>query len=199
MTHAEEIVQAVTRLVRQEGKSIFTREEIRQQIGVSRDEWMSGYTAIFQGMRADQPGGAPKVGAKFIGVFRQVKYGKHTLTDYGWQLLPTSSLGPPSRRTQFTYAGDVHTGVTLHFTNKPRVSAEFFQAILNRFRGETIPGGFSMTNPTPGGLGEWVQDNSARLNLVHLTPRHASFIAAILVNEGLSTSSLKGNKVYLHF
>ena len=114
--------------------------------------------------------------------------------------MPTiSTLGPPSRRTQFTYAGDVHAGVTLHFTNKPRVSAEFFQAILNEFRGETIAGGFSMTSPTPGGLGEWVQDNSARLNPVRLTSRHASFIAAILVNEGLITSSLKGNKVYLHF
>jgi len=87
MTHAEEIVQAVIRLVRQEGKSIFTREEIRQQIGVRCDEWMAGYPAIFQGMRADQPGGAPKVGSKFTGVFRQVKHGKHTLTDYGWRLL----------------------------------------------------------------------------------------------------------------
>ncbi len=87
MTHAEEIMRAVTTLVRQEGKTIFTREEIRQQIGVSRDEWMSGYTSIFQGMRTDQPGGAPKVGARFTGVFRQVEHGKHTLTDYGWRLL----------------------------------------------------------------------------------------------------------------
>ena len=110
-----------------------------------------------------------------------------------------STLGHPSRRTQFTYAGDVHTGVTLHFTNKPRVSAEFFQAILDEFRGNTIPGGFSMTDPTPGGLGEWVRDNSARLNPVRLTPRHASFIAAILVHEGFIISSLKGNAVCLHF
>jgi hypothetical protein len=87
MTHAEEIMQAVTTLVQREEKSILTREEIRHQIGVSRDDWMLGYTAIFQGMRADQPGGAPKVGARFRGVFRQVEHGKHTLTDYGWQLL----------------------------------------------------------------------------------------------------------------
>ena len=87
MTHAETIMQAVASLVKREGGDVFTREEIREQIGASRDEWMAGYTAIFQGMRADQPGGAPNVGAEFKNVFRQVEHGKHTLTDYGRQLL----------------------------------------------------------------------------------------------------------------
>jgi hypothetical protein len=114
--------------------------------------------------------------------------------------MPTiSTLGPPGKRTQFTYSGEVQTGVILHFSGNPRVSAEFFAAILDEFRGQTIPGGFSMTNPTQGGLGEWVQNNSHRLNTVSLSQRHASFIAAILVNEGYITSSLRGNAVYLHF
>ena len=114
--------------------------------------------------------------------------------------MPTiPTLGAPARRTEFKYTGDVQTGVALHFTGKPRVSADFFEAILDEFRGRTIPGGFSMTAPTPGGLGEWVQNNSPHLNVVRLSPRHASFIAAILVNEGLITSSLRGNAVYLHF
>ena len=56
-----------------------------------------------------------------------------------------------------------------------------------------------MTAPTSDGLGEWVQNNSRRLNKVSLTPRHASFIAAILVSEGKITSRLRGNAVYLHF
>jgi hypothetical protein len=109
------------------------------------------------------------------------------------------TLGGPSKRTQFTYIGDVEAGVVMHFTGRPRISAKFFQAILTQFRGITVPGGFSMTDPTPGGLGEWVQNNSTRLNPVNLTPRHASFIAAILVAEGYITTSLKGNAVYLHF
>ncbi len=87
MTHAEEIMRAVAWLVRQEGKDTFSREEIRQRIGVSRDEWDAGYTAIFQAMREDHPGGAPPIGAGFKGVFRQVEHGRHTLTAYGKELL----------------------------------------------------------------------------------------------------------------
>jgi len=87
MTHAEEIMRAVVTLVKQKGKDTFSRREIRDQIGVSQERWMSGYTAIFQAMRRDQSGGAPEVGTKFKGVFQQVEHGKHTLTDYGKQLL----------------------------------------------------------------------------------------------------------------
>jgi hypothetical protein len=106
--------------------------------------------------------------------------------------IPT--LGPPWRRTEFTYTGDTQTGVALHFdTSNPYIPASLFQAILETFRGQTIPGGFCMTSPTRGGLGEWVQQNS------NLTPRHASHIAAILVHEKIINSSLRGNSVYLHF
>ena len=45
----------------------------------------------------------------------------------------------------------------------------------------------------------WVEKNSTKLNGVSLSPRHASFIAAILVHEGHITSFLKGNAVYLKF
>lgn len=109
------------------------------------------------------------------------------------------TLGSASRRTQFSYTGSVSTGVTLLFSGKPFISARFFNAILNRFTGETVPGGFSMTDPIPGGLGEWVELNSKRINGTSLTPRHASFIAAVLVHEGLVASNLKGNAVILHF
>lgn len=114
--------------------------------------------------------------------------------------MPTiTTLGSPAKKTRFTYTGSVTDGVILEFTGRPRVTAEFFTAIMNQFRRETIPGGFSMTNPTPGGLGIWVQENSPHKNAVRLTPRHGSFIAAILVHEGYITSSLQGNSVMLHF
>ncbi|MBM3236027.1 hypothetical protein FJZ31_06975 [Candidatus Poribacteria bacterium] len=109
------------------------------------------------------------------------------------------TLGIAQKRTQFSYSGDVGTGVTLSFIGKPYISPEFFKAILGHFAGRTIPGGFNMTDPTPGSLGEWVDKNSQKLNGTKLTPRHASFIAAILVHEEMITSSLKGNAVYLHF
>ena len=109
------------------------------------------------------------------------------------------TLGSANRRTQFTYSGSVSTGVTLLFTGKPYISSEFFKAIMARFKGSTVTGGFSMTNPTPGGLGQWVEKNSKFINGISLSPRHASFIAAILAHEGLISSNLKGNAVYLYF
>jgi hypothetical protein len=88
MTISEKIMQAVSILVFQEGKTQFTREEIRQKIeGVERKEWVSSYSPIFQGMRKDQPGGAPTVAAKFKGVFQRVEHGTHKLTDHGNRLL----------------------------------------------------------------------------------------------------------------
>ncbi len=87
MTHAEQILQAVATLVGNDDKGIFSQEEIRHQAGIDRDRWNKGYSAIFQGMRADQPGGAPNVGEKHKDVFRQVSHGKHTLTDYGQRLV----------------------------------------------------------------------------------------------------------------
>jgi hypothetical protein len=81
------IMRAVAILVLQEGKKEFSREEIPQKIGVEREEWDASYSPTFQGMRVDQPGGAPNVGAKFKGVFRQIRHGVHTLTDDGNRLL----------------------------------------------------------------------------------------------------------------
>jgi hypothetical protein len=109
------------------------------------------------------------------------------------------TLGSPAVRTQFSYEGNVEEGVMIHFSGNPRVSADFFKAIIHEFQGRKIPGGFGMTKPTPGGLGEWVSENSANLNVIKLSPRHASFIAAILEHEGLIESSLKGNAVILQF
>lgn len=86
MTHAEEIIQAVAKLVGQ-GKNLFTRKEVRDEIGVSQHEWLYRYTAIFQGMRTDHPGGAPEVGERFRGVFQRIERGKYALTDYGKRLV----------------------------------------------------------------------------------------------------------------
>lgn len=87
MTHAEQMMVAVKRLVEVEGQRVFTRDEVRQVAEISREEWMSGYTAIFQAMRSDHPGGAPPIGARFQGVFKRVARGKYVLTEYGRQLL----------------------------------------------------------------------------------------------------------------
>ncbi len=82
-TRAIQILYAVAHIVFREGRSTFTREDVRRQIGVSREEWRNGYTAIFQAMRADHPGGAPKIRKEYRGLFKRVERGTHTLTEYG--------------------------------------------------------------------------------------------------------------------
>jgi len=84
-THAEEIMWAVATILKI--KDTFSRKEIRDQIGIENKRWMKGYSSIFQGMRKDQPGGAPNVGRKYRNVFRRIKRGIYTLTDYGKELL----------------------------------------------------------------------------------------------------------------
>jgi hypothetical protein len=87
LTNAEEILQAVSTLVKEHGKEVFSRRDIRDQIGLDPDTWLYSYTAIFQSMRVDQPGGAPPVEKRYKGVFQQLSHGKHTLTEYGKQLI----------------------------------------------------------------------------------------------------------------
>jgi hypothetical protein len=99
----------------------------------------------------------------------------------------------------FTYIGSVKAGVTLLSTGKPTITFGFFNIILHKFRGETIPGGFSVRNPCSEGLGYWVKHNSQKYNTVCLNPRQAAFIASLLVHEGYITSNLDGNAVMLHF
>lgn len=107
------------------------------------------------------------------------------------------TLGHKSKRTQFEYEGSVTEGVTILFSGNPSISSNLFKDILTQFKGKTVRGGFSMTSPTKGGLGEWVQNNSQKYGR-KLTPRHASFIAAILVHEKYISTSLDGNAVVLH-
>jgi len=79
------------------------------------------------------------------------------------------------------------------------VTAGFIQVIITTFRGRSIRGGFKMDDPPPDGFGKWIQDNSKHLNGQSLTPRHASFIAAVLRHEGYLNCRLDGNAVILKF
>lgn len=87
MTHAEKILQAVRRIVALNEQGEFTRDQIRWKAEVSREEWVASYSPIFQRVREDQPGGAPDVGPKYRNIFRRVRHGFHTLTEYGKQVV----------------------------------------------------------------------------------------------------------------
>lgn len=109
------------------------------------------------------------------------------------------TLGSPNRRTEFIYSGSIHSGVVLHQSGSPKIDAKVFSEALQYFAGKTVKGGFKMDDPPVGGFGEWLQNESERLNSRKLTPRHASFVAAILCAEAGVKSSLDGNSVVLRF
>lgn len=110
------------------------------------------------------------------------------------------TCGGPAKRTQFTYEGDFENGITIQFASgDTTITHGFLNAAIDYFRGREVKGGFSMTNPTPGGFGQWVATNSRALNATPLTPRHGSIIAAILQEMGYLQSRLDGKAVILKF
>lgn len=116
-------------------------------------------------------------------------------------MITTFTCGPENRRTSFEY--ELLTTPTVRWVNQGGsvvvVNGHFIDCIRNQFRGQTIDGGFSATAPTPGGLGEWVGNNSRVLNGQALTPQHASRIAAIMRDLGWVESCVEGNAVRLRF
>lgn len=87
MTIAEQIMVAVRRVVGANTQAEFTRYMLRREIGVGSEIWKASFDPTFQGMRADQPGGAPVQAAKHIGMFRRVRHGVYVLTAAGQQLI----------------------------------------------------------------------------------------------------------------
>jgi len=98
---------------------------------------------------------------------------------------PLSGRGKPIY-WQSHYGGRrVHWG-TIRFHLSDRLTNDILNDYF-RDRRTWYPLGASMTNPVRGGLGEYVQKN-----FPSLTPRHASAIAAILVQDNLIES--RGNR-----
>ena len=85
-TNAGRIFCAATALAGADRRKTFTRKAVREYLGLDNRTWQSSYTAIFQGMRDDHPGGAPKVGATYTGVFHRVEHGAYELSAKGRRL-----------------------------------------------------------------------------------------------------------------
>ena len=121
------------------------------------------------------------------------------LSDKLGEMKTLVTLGHPSKRTEFKYCGSIKSGVTLDQTGQPRIDKALFDEALVHFAGQTIKGGFSMTDPPKGGFGEWVQLKSKSLNSRSLTPKHGSFMAASLCKEAGVVNALDGLAVWLKF
>ena len=98
-----------------------------------------------------------------------------------------------SGKTVFEYTPDGRGGFFIEYTGRPHISEEFVQKIQKKLKNKAVPGGFSMTNPIPGGFGEWIQKNSS------FTPRHGSHIAAVLKQMGIIKDSFGKKPITLQF
>jgi hypothetical protein len=82
-------------------------------------------------------------------------------------------------RSIFNYLGSVRDGTTIIYGQEHKISVtnQQYVALLNKFRGRTVPAGISRTDPPPNNVGEWLQNN--------VTPTAmSSYVCAILINEG---------------
>lgn len=105
-----------------------------------------------------------------------------------------TTLGGQNIAVNFIYDGNIQQGVVIHYENQDiHVDANLFTNIIANFNGRTVAGGFTVDDPANNGFGEWIENNS------DFSPKHASRIAAILVNEGIATHYLNGKAVYLIF
>lgn len=110
--------------------------------------------------------------------------------------MPTiTTCGPEGTRTDFTYRGSIPGGITIEFESGDfEINSQVIASVLNEFRGQRVYGGFSMTDPTPGGVGEFLQQQGGGL-----TPRHGSFLCAALYHEGYVGCGLDGNAIVVEF
>lgn len=111
------------------------------------------------------------------------------------------TLGAGKKAKGFQYEGSIGTGVDLLFkAGKTHIDQSFFSHALQAFAGRSVKGGFKMDDPPTDGFGAWVQRESHMgKNRSLLSPRHASFMAAILCHEAGVVSKYEGTAVWLRF
>lgn len=86
-TIAERILLGAAHLAGRSGSGRFSRVDVRDHLGIDPDVWHRSYNPIFQGMREDHPGGAPRVGERYGRVFRRVERASYELSAKGRTLV----------------------------------------------------------------------------------------------------------------
>jgi hypothetical protein len=83
-------------------------------------------------------------------------------------------------RSTFQYNGSVSSGTKIKYGQNYKyqinITKEQYNALLNHFRGETVPAGTSKTDPPRGSVGEWLQANVTRTAI-------SSYVCPILIAE----------------
>ena len=112
---------------------------------------------------------------------------------------PIMTLGKGKKAKEFIYEGSVNSGVILKLSPDVVIDSNFMNQIITQFSGKRIPVGASRDMPTPGGLGEWIINNSHQYLNRNLSPQISSYLGAIFCHEGYATHCYEGNAVVLIF
>lgn len=82
-TNVDLIFDAVKIIFNVKKKDVFTRNDIRKELGLTSEEWELRYTGGFQGMIENAPPLKNLIRPKYRAVFTRIEKGKYKLTDYG--------------------------------------------------------------------------------------------------------------------
>ena len=87
MTNVSKIFIAATELLKEKSNIEFSRQDIKNHLGLSTREWDLGYTGSFQGMVDNCPPLRNKISPKYRAVFTRIGKGIYTFTNYGLWLI----------------------------------------------------------------------------------------------------------------
>ena len=202
MTHAEMILYAVKNFHNQ-GISVFSREDIRSSLGINSEDWTASFSPVFQGMRNDQPGGAPPVKERFRNVFKRIRRGKYMLTDYGATAVEetlsqqTTLLPPPLPKAgMFEFLGDPNPkpphAAQLPHLQKAQIQSEKVQLILRN--AETYHQAYYQSKVF-GNPCLYFHIQALKTRQDPTSAKHLEYVYAVLIAWGMNRLGKGGSKM----
>ena len=86
-TNVDLIFDAVKIIYNVKKKDVFTRNDIRKELGLTSEEWELRYTGGFQGMIENAPPLKNLIRPKYRAMFRRIEKGLYQLTPYGLSII----------------------------------------------------------------------------------------------------------------
>jgi hypothetical protein len=91
--------------------------------------------------------------------------------------MPTLETWEGNRSFEYTGSVPEGTEISLESGGTVMVSARQYATLVHAFRGRAVDIGLSDPNPSPGSVGEWLQESVTRTPI-------ASYVGPILIAEG---------------
>jgi hypothetical protein len=203
MTHAEQILSAAYELLNH-GKTSFTREDIRILLGINRKEWTASFSPIFQGMRADQPGGAPSVGKQFQNVFIRIGHGIYILSEHGKAIITeevfdqvkTSEGSPfPKNKIKFSLTNPKREGQTSIHPPQPNKAQPYTENVQNILENAEIYHQEFYRSEIFGNPCLYFHHRAQETRHEPISVEHLEYIYATLVAWGMNRPGKNGSKM----